>query len=269
MRSDSESLRDALLMFQDPETRGDGGSPAAHLGYFLAHGQLPQHVGREKVTSLWLYATEAYWNVSTAIDRLSWMKTRAADEEEMGGLWQSYAAADIRAIHVEMQSILDFLANLIRAFAPKPEELPEGSFRQLIDWCEKNPDEIPSGGCTLLDHQREWFDQFRVVRDLLVRLGGETVIYGSPEDGILFQVFRPGHQQVIRKSYLLHNPEAAYFNRYAALLTSRLLCFLHDIAAILTPRIRGDLPDPDTATFSPGRSVLQMWMKNLSVELSS
>jgi hypothetical protein len=178
-------------------------------------------------------------------------------------LWFYYAQVDIQSFHIEVRSIFDYVAKAITGVSPKPKTMPP-SFRRLLEWVKKNPSRMSSDLRQLLLDQSDWFLQLRTVRDDLIHQGGYPLVFGSPSDGILFQIYQAQNVPRVVRPILMHNQNVAYFDRYAALIIARTFCFLEAVA----PRLRdlsGLAPRPAGTTCSSGigYDLIRTWMERL------
>jgi hypothetical protein len=128
-------------------------------------------------------------NIGAIILRLDWYKT-LWNQEGFADLWRWFASCDIDLFHVEIRSIFDYLASIIKLVSDSPGQVSDKSFRKLRNWVTKGKSELKVGNdlAQLLLHC-DWFDGLREVRDTLVHRGGFTLVF--PEKSrILFQVYR-------------------------------------------------------------------------------
>jgi len=204
------------------------------------------------------------WNLSTIAERLTWMQSNALENQDFKDRWFYYASVDIQIFHVEIRSILDYITQIIRLFSPQPGQVTDtGSFRKLLNWLGNNPNRIQEEVADLCLEQYEWFHEMRSIRDFILHSGGEVIAFGSPDDGILFQVMSPGYENLIDKPFLMFNENVAFFDRYAALYFSRAISFLEDLTLLY---INQEFPTANiiiTENHSPGFSTIVDWMNIL------
>jgi hypothetical protein len=88
---------------------------------------------------------------------------------------------------VQARSACDVIAEVIlklcvepkkRGQLPPEDPLEGNSFRPLLNWVVKNPTRIPDIGF-VAEHQ-DWFSQLVGIRDKLVHLGHDVIIYTNP-----------------------------------------------------------------------------------------
>jgi len=267
MRSDVQVVNEALTLFAEGERgvflRGKG-QDIAFKAMIADAARYPAIPG---TSALFHNITQDIWNISTIVERLHWTRARACHDGELRDKWMSYAAADIQAVHVEIRSVLDYVAQIVPAFCPKPGQLPDASFRKLLKWVGDNPNRIDGVLRSVLLEQETWFMEVRGTRDLLLHLGGFAIVFGGPEDGILFQIFKAGWRKVVDKPFLMYNENVAYFERYAALYLARLLMFLEDLATVLEGMFDVPVADPKTENYALGHAVIRSWVRDLHLLL--
>ena len=165
-----------------------------------------------------LNVNQDMWNACTLIYRLEWLRNLAIKDESAAPLWREFASVDIEHFHVELRSILDYVANILGNLARKPKQVRSGSFRELYQWLDKNPGNRASLGeeATELVSSASWYYELRDIRDAILHHGASTLVFGSPTDGVLFQV-HSGFQGRINIDTLMWNENVVDFQLYAGL----------------------------------------------------
>lgn len=260
MKTDEEALSTSLGLFRD-----DGAIVSSNFQDFLGD----VHVGAvlpmtdQRLASLrnHLYdANQDFWNISVLIHRLEWIRAQRIElGESLDYLWMQYTQLDIQTFHVEIRSLFDHLAAAIAVVGAKPKTMPM-SFREQLEWCEKHPDRALRA---LLREQKDWFKDLRTIRDQLVHRGNVPIVFGRPSEGILFQIYRPNRAPYVMRPGIMHNENVAYFDRYAALIISRLLCFAEDLAAVLRDITELRVHCGCVSSSAPGHLIIKTWMENL------
>lgn len=210
------------------------------------------------------------WNIATAAERLDWMRQEAETNAHLRSRWSYYAALDIQTIQVELRSILDYAARVVGLLSGKPGQVPD-SFRKLLEWVDSQPSRMDPDLRGLLLAQRDWFAEVRLVRDSLIHFGGRMIVFGEPEEGILFQVYGRGFSGMVSGSALMWNSNVAHFDRYAGLATARILCFLEDLAELAKETLAAVDTEPGfgVRSYHSGFGVLVAWMTNLATVIQS
>lgn len=267
MKTDIEIVTQALALFQD-----DGTIVASKAQDLLGDVHLMAHVSKDPrldVLRRHLFAAnQDFWNISILIHRLDWFRTqRPETTEPFDPIWFHYTQLDIQTFHVEIRSIFDYLAASVVVLSPKPKTMPT-SFRGLLKWAENNPKRISPTVRDLLLEQRDWFMDLRSIRDQLIHNGGQPIVFGKPSEGIQFQIYRPQHAPHIIQPGIMYNDNVAYFDRYAALIIARVLCFMENLAIPL--RNMAGLPSGPGCVQSSamGHAVIRQWLENLQAILT-
>jgi len=227
---------------------GRRGSQFIYKGNFTflcadAHG--PQSTPELKSISRHLFrALDHFANVLTTCDRLKWMREQCASDERFASTWMFYASTDIEYWHVQMRSLLDHLAKVIRKLACRKGQVSDSFTRLYLCVCQAKScahaetlvEKLGLDWFGLLT-SAGWFGLLREVRETVVHWGGDTMVFGRPDDGILFQVHKGLYKNVIEGEPLMFNRNVVYFDRYAAVMLSHLLLFLEDFAATTYSRL--------------------------------
>jgi hypothetical protein len=59
------------------------------------------------------------WNIGAIITRLSWMREKACHDSYLKQMWIYFAGADIALFHIEIKSIMDYVAEIIAEYVNK------------------------------------------------------------------------------------------------------------------------------------------------------
>lgn len=265
MRNDAETIDFALSLFgKDPDEGVYLTGCAQEIGLRLAQAKKGHPPNAGSLARLFQHITFDLGNISLLVDRLEWMRTRALTDNDLEQRWFPYATLDIQAVHIEIRSVLDYVAHIIRLFAPQPGQVTDtGSFQKLLEWLKTNAHRIQPEVATLTLEQSKWFAEVRRVRDQLVHRGALTIIFGTPRDGILFQIMDDSFTDLVRRQYLMYNVNVVYFDRYAALYLARVLAFLEDLSILYRDAIVSRFDAHGVRSSAAGHATLVAWMQNL------
>ena len=210
------------------------------------------------------YIIQDIWNIGTIIHRLTWLRSASIDEKFLEDMWLPYVSVDIEHFHVEFRSIMDYVAEIVAHTANKPGQVPE-SFQKLFNWVSRKPGSRKRIGedLALVVESATWFPYLRGVRDSLIHSGSYTLVFGSPKDGILFQVFKDNFKNLISHDCLMFNPNVAYFERYATIFLSHLFLFLELLAESVYQRYQIQSIGQGATCSSPGFHIIVDWMREL------
>jgi hypothetical protein len=215
------------------------------------------------------YIIEDIGNIGTIIHRLNWHRSDSSNQEFLEKMWLSYASIDIEHFHIEIRSIMDYVARILGNAANKPGKIKR-SFRKIydrrLDLCQR--ERLGEDFSRLVD-TAEWFPDLRNVRDKLTHSGDYITIFGNRKYGILFQVLK-GHEKFekikfknILGDYLMFNPNVIYFERYAAIFLSNLFVFLDRLAILIYEKYQLQYIERGAGSHSAGFSIIVDWMKKL------
>lgn len=267
MSDNLDELQRAVDQFDFDEDGCHLSGPFFDLGLGL---RTPQGLTEEENNKLRILSSRArddLWNISTLIERLNWSRKNAKEVEHISDMWRHYVKMDISQFHVEMRAIMDYVAQIIATVASEPGQMPD-SFRKLVQGGDKYEKRINSSFHHLIE-KPSWFKRLRSVRDNLIHGGHSTIVFGSPSEGLIFQISR-GLQGdgVSCEPYLHYNENVLYFDRYAALHLAYLLNFLDDVGRECENFLNLDSSSRGR-NYSPGYEVINRWMTNLIEEIKS
>lgn len=265
MENDLKVLKQAIDLFAED---GDGVFLKGRFHDLFVNLKLWPQVGSEQkkiLVQLFKFVNEDLWNISQTIDRIEWSRHQFIENENIEYKWMFYASLDVQLIHYEFRSIMDYIAQAIGRIYKTPRKKSE-SFERLLNWTRKNPNKLDDDISKLL-LSINWFSQIRGIRNLFLHLGGSTLIFGKPKDGILFQIYKEDFYKVIDKEHLLYNKNVAHFDKYFAVYFSYLLLFLENISIILANKLGGALRENMVRNYGIGFQIAKSWIENLILEI--
>ena len=204
------------------------------------------------------------WKIFTIIHRLNWFREQAVKDKALDNMWLPYASVDIEHFHVEFRSIMNYVAEVISYASNRRGQIPE-SFRRLSSWVKESPGNRKriGDGLAKVVESAFWFPAIRGVRDSLLHRGSFTFIFGSPNDGILFQVVIKGSTDIIFHEQLMLNRSCVFFDRYAAMYLAYLFCFLESLSGVLYEVLNIDHTEENAGYSFLGSRIVSMWMEQL------
>ena len=204
------------------------------------------------------------WNVCTLVYRLEWLHNLAIQNQLGFTLWNMSASLDVEYFHVELRSILDYIANILGIIAKKPGQVPSNSCRELYQWLDANPQNVTRFGKeqSALVLSAPWYSELRVIRDSVLHRGAFTLVFGSPKDGILFQV-HSGFKPLIKVDSLMWNENVVDFQLYAGLYFARVIVLLERLGGLFANRIPRQPSIREAKCNYQGLGILRNWMSKL------
>lgn len=207
------------------------------------------------------------WQVAVIVSRLDWLRDMALGQTLHQNLWRLYSSVDIEAMMTQLRSIMDYSAEVIDSFAPKPNQLPM-SFRKLRESLSEYTSRLPAGVEAIV-REAAWFDTVRDVRDALVHRGAEQLVFCSASEGILFQVHIGVGDGLVKHPHLMYNDNVVDFSRFAAWTFSCLLYYLDELGRALQYKFEPPASTGLSSSYCPGFTVLRDWMRALFTHLHS
>ncbi len=265
MENDLKTLKQATILFEEDQEGIFLKGKFQLLFLNLKTFPNPESKKEKKVVRLFGYITEDFWNISQILGRLDWTRQKTIEDEKSEFRWTIYASLDVQQIHYEFRSIMDYTAQAIGEiyrFPPKKSE----SFERLLNWSKKNPNKLDKKLYDVLN-STPWFGQIRGIRNLLLHLGGSTLIFGKPKEGILFQIYKENFYKIIDKNHILYNENVAYFEKYFAVYFSCLLVFLDKLSVIFAEKLGRGLPNNMVRNYGIGFQIVKLWIDSLISEI--
>ncbi len=164
--------------------------------------------------------------------------------------WKAYIQADIHSLHVELRSLCDSIALLLRLTGGAGQS-PD-SFTQLRNWCKKEDRARRLLGVPILHQIRgaEWYDILVDTRDRIIHHRVDVSV--KYQYGIMFRLFK---DVLPTDSEFKYTPfmegDWVKFGLYAGYLIGSLIAFLNEVAY----DTRGYLaPNTNSYGYIPARS---------------
>ncbi len=212
--------------------------------------------GKHSIDRLASIITHDLWNIAVLLARLNWTRSLAIQGTLDSGSWRTFSSLDIENLFVQVRSSMDHAAELF-AFLPKGGQLP-ASFNKLRGSLKRYRGRMPVDAQSLIE-SATWFDQMRDIRNAIVHHGGMPLVFGGPEDGLLFQVYEREIQRASHPAFM-YNESVVYFERYSALLIANLLVFLDDLGKLLRVINPPELALGPIESSAPGFALIREWM---------
>lgn len=177
------------------------------------------------------------WNICTIASRIEWFRRIAQENqwtEKNPFLWSLYTGLDIELFFIEVRSILDYTAIALKDMSQKPAQVKVGSFREMYQWLEKNPGNKERLGqeASNVIQSAAWYKEIRQLRDDMIHRGFDTVVFGSPRDGVLFQVLS-GLEGKVHMEALMWNENVVDFQLYVGLYFARIYALLNKLGTLI------------------------------------
>lgn len=234
MTIDEERLNRALSIIKKEDGKlGMGGAFSELFSHLLTDNETRKE--NHEIYSSISYIVRDLWNLNIILKRIFWEYELWMQEEIDDVEWMQYASCDIDLFHIEIRSIFDYVARIIKYASSTPDQLPE-RFTKLINWVNKpiNDSKLEPDLKSLVTSPF-WFKDFKNIRDSIVHRGGFTIVF-LVRDKILFQV-NQGFRQHISFPELMHNKNVVDFKLYAGLYIGYLYDYLEDVAEVIDNRI--------------------------------
>jgi len=278
----------SLFILEDTTRKWIGNFPSLYAEIHIK--RIVKKLNDERFNNLNMlttYIVQDIGNIITIIFRLSWMQEKSVIDDFLRNMWMHFAGVDISLFHIEIKSIMDYIAEIIAECADKqllqeyvrtnkslynPENfdklkswsnIPQ-KFAGLKHWLTADAENIRhqclDSNIAKIVETTLWYDEISFVRNKLVHKGDCTLVFGKPEEGILFQIFGDGCERVAMNDFYILENNIASFERYAALYISQLLLFLEQFAEILRHKLSFMEDIGNSKIGDPGFDVLIKWI---------
>ena len=246
MPIDKEKLKVAISIFQKAE---EGYICPSELVKLQINVSLNIKLGEKLplISSFLQYISQDISNIETITDRLAWERDLWSNGQIDVGAWMEYAQCDIDLFHIELRSIFDYLAKILKRVSVNPEEVPDGGFNDLKNWLTKSDENAEKLGKDLakLVSSVDWFENIKNVRDTNVHRGGMTLVF-LEKGRILFQVYK-GYDNLISIPEIMFNENVVDFELYAGMYYGYLIAFLEGASRMIEKRL-----PPRKSTYGAG-----------------
>jgi hypothetical protein len=204
--------------------------------------------------------TRRKWDLLTIVLKLDWMRSRRDAKELDPMVWMLFAANDVNSFLMNVRSLFDHLAKVIRIVSGR--QTPQ-SFNDLRNWVAKDthdPSRVLDERLIRLISDCDWFEDLRDLRDDILHRAAETTVFPElPYLGI--QIHKGITDRLIAEPGLLdpENANVAIFERFAIAALSRLHVLLEEVSSVVMELLA--IPDAGDGarSFHGGLGVIHQW----------
>jgi hypothetical protein len=177
---------------------------------------------------------------------------------------------DIEHYHYELRAILDYVAIALTGLANKPKQAEIDSIEELYNWLNRNPGNINRLGkeASAIVQSAVWYKEIRMIRDMIIHHGANTLVFCSPNEGILFQIMK-GWNKIVYNEALMWNENVLDFELYAGLYFAKAFILIKQIGDLVQERLKEIVNIGDITTNYSGIEVLANWIGRLVQKLES
>jgi hypothetical protein len=174
---------------------------------------------------------------------IAWLRRQFIEHSQYpSGLWPAFGALAIKDFHADISSLMDAtapLAILIDTEIKKDDldklpgfaDIQRGTKRSYRT--RMQPDLLE-----VVDATEQWWPFVKHVRDVALHRKHQRLVFGSAQNGLLFQIFEPSDIPVVTEPVLAGpGTDIADFLLYSAWVTAELLHFLDRISHVLAARL--------------------------------
>ncbi|MBM3941808.1 MAG: hypothetical protein FJ316_02570 [SAR202 cluster bacterium] len=174
--------------------------------------------------------------------QLEWMREGMTKEPDMAefaqhgitgvkSMWRPFMSLGIKDFHSDVASLMDSIAALVMQVQG---EIPTLKQSPGFSWVEKKGHSrkyVPENILAIIDKTDSWWPTIKEVRDVLNHREHLKLVFGTPTDGILFQVYEGPQEPKILDSHLMHpnSHNVVDFGLYSAWVLSEMFVFLEDV----------------------------------------
>ena len=213
-------------------------------------------------------------NIVTIISKLDYQHNEWVQEKLSNEEWMSFSSLDINYFYIEINSLFDYLAKVIRVIYELPRRHNNyyntyfsGLRRNVIEneYTDRLGDDL-----THLIVSCDWYDDIRRIRNLIIHEVKRTGVF-LVQNQIVFQIYGksrppPHRKEQILESKAMSNAWTVDFKRYSVLYTGYLFDFLEEFAQIIGKRLGVPLNEHRTKIYDRGLRILKNWIEEFLVQ---
>lgn len=265
MIQDLNFIDQAIGLFQEDAQGLHLTSKFLDIGYSLRFNDYFTDQQRTNVEVLFRHAWQDIQNISVLIERIEWVKLEAINGKITDDKWREYTRLDVEHFHTELRSLMDYVNEIISYFSKMQGQWP-GSFNRMTQRIDNFRRKMhPEVYEEIIG--THWFHDIRYVRDSLIHYGGNSLIFGKPDEGVLFQIYDSKNSNLINKNFILYNENVAYFEKYAVLYLSKVLVFLDNLGGFYLNLLGIEMKLGGVRSYASGYVVTHSWLSVLKNEL--
>jgi hypothetical protein len=174
---------------------------------------------------------------------ISWLRSQFTQHGQYpSGLWRAFGALAIKDFHADVSSAMDSVAPVAILIDTdiKKDDLQKLPGFPDIQKCTKRSYRkfMQADLLAVVDSTEDWWPFVKELRDVAMHREHQRFVFGSPEDGFLFQIYHPGDAPLVTQP-LFSSPgtDVADFLLYAAWVTAEVVSLLDRLAAVLSARL--------------------------------
>lgn len=219
-----------------------------------------------KVAEAISYLSDRLTDVIARHQQISWMRHMldykaasgvfAQATDPKAALWRIFLGLAIKDFHLDISSLMDSVAPVVIQAEGK---LKSGDKVRLPGWeaivsrsktGKSYREQLSPDVTNIVDKAERWWADIKEVRNLVTHRKHDRIVYGNPEDGLLFQIY----DQVSGPK--INIPQALYqkglhvvdFDLYSAWVFAEMITLLDDLGFVIAPKMK--IPPADFAQMS-------------------
>lgn len=241
------------------------------MGYYLSGSYVefylklktfqPKNDSYRHISENLSYIGQDLWNIETLFLKLDWLKDLWIKGEISDNTWMTFAQTDIQLFHIEMRSIFDYLARLIR-WLPFNKIRSPLSFKDLKKWVNR-PENLHGFDQEISEaiQSCDWFFELKNIREGMTHFGEYSLIFPI-KDRILFQVYDRSKKQIIVPE-IMYNENVVDFELYGGLYFGYMLAFLDELSTLIDRKLRITPIGRDGRSVHSGLRVVKDWIEKI------
>jgi hypothetical protein len=165
--------------------------------------------------------------------QIEWMKENvSASRKTDSGLWTVFAALAIKDFHIDISSVMDSIAPVViqaKGSIKKKDTKKLPGFPDIQSGTRRSyREKIPEDILTAIDSSVRWWPTVKRIRDILTHRDHNKIVFGTPADGVLFQIYEDMHEpKIIEPNFLWPGGKNVVdFELYAAFVIGEVLVLL-------------------------------------------
>ena len=210
----------------------------------------------EMISPAFVYASQRLLELFQRMGQIEFQrKSFSLLEGEEANFWHIYAGLSIKDFHVDVASLMDSLAPVL---IQVKGQLKRKDKKKLPGWADIQSgakrsfrDSIPDDLIENIDTTERWWPGVKNIRHILTHRDHMKLIFGSPKEGILFQIYEGKYDPKILHSAFLwpSGSNVVDFSLYSSFILAEIMCLLEQFGTSISAHLNISQEEIPGSTF--------------------
>lgn len=201
------------------------------------------------------YASDRLTDILARHQQIGWMRRTLAYEPEpnvfdqaadpKAALWRIFLGLAIKDYHLDISSLMDAVAPAVIQTEGKlksSDKIRLPGWDAIIDGTKGPYRKLLSPDTTkIIDRtEKRWWKGIKEVRNIVTHREHNRIVFGNPEDGLLFQIYDQASVPKILLPQVLYKKgnNVVDFDLYSAFVIAEVVTLLNDLGITIAPKIQ-------------------------------